>query len=83
MKDHVRKEHGQNKACQYHLQENSYFENYPCYYCEKVITSKTELEEHYMTCSEVMLPDEPDQEVPGQFDKLYHHRWFQFQYDNQ
>ena len=72
MKDHVRKQHSQSKACQYQIQENSYFENSPCFYCDKVITSKEELAEHYMTCSEVIMMDENDQEVPDQFDDCYY-----------
>ena len=72
MKDHVRKQHSQSKACQYKIEENSYFESYPCFYCEKVITSKEELEEHYITCSDVIMMDENDQEVPDQFYKCYY-----------
>jgi hypothetical protein len=67
----VRKQHSQNKACQYKLQENSYFVNYPCLYCDKVITSKEELAEHYMTCSEGLILEENYQEVPDQFDECY------------
>ena len=72
MKDHVRKQHTQNKACQSQLQEDICFENYPCFYCEKVITSKKELSEHYETCNEALMIDEYDQEVPDCFDEIYY-----------
>jgi hypothetical protein len=48
------------------VQENSYFDNYPCFYCDKVIISKEERAEHYMTCSEGSTIDENDQEFPDQ-----------------
>ena len=48
LKQHLRSEHCQNKATQNDI--ISTFEEYPCYYCDKVIFSTSELEMHVSTC---------------------------------
>ena len=63
LKLHIREYHSRNKSTQYETLGN--FEKYQCFYCDKFIISKDDLEEHTTVCSEVsnVLVATIDQEV--------------------
>ena len=48
LKQHMRSEHCKNKATQ--NDTISIFEEYPCYYCDTIIFSTSDLEQHVSTC---------------------------------
>ena len=48
LKQHMRSEHSQCRATQ--KDNDSIFEEYPCYYCDRVIVSTNDLEMHGTTC---------------------------------
>ena len=48
LKQHMRSEHCKNKATQ--NDTISIFEEYPCYYCDTIIYSTSDLEQHVHTC---------------------------------
>ena len=50
LKQHIRTEHCQSKATQKNI--DSIFEEYPCYYCDQMIFSTSELEKHATSCQE-------------------------------
>ena len=52
LKQHIVSEHCRNKATQ--NDQISNFEEYPCYYCDKIIVSTSDLEKHVTSCDEVI-----------------------------
>ena len=48
LKQHIRSEHSQCRATQ--KDKDGILEEYPCYYCDRVIVSTNDLEMHGTTC---------------------------------
>ena len=56
LKQHIIIEHYRNKATQ--IDKISKFEEYPCYYCDEIIVSKSDLEKHVTSCHGVIRMNE-------------------------
>ena len=56
MKQHIRDEHCKSKASQSEIKENKLFD-YPCFYCDEMVSSEEQLRNHRKAAHESFLCD--------------------------